>query len=172
MSLPTRCFCRWTKAVFCTEKIVHLPECYQCNDRKRMIATETPTRQEAGSNEARILRFNHNYRSRLPIFDVWMRLLSRIDGSVLWLLTTNFMPPNRTCAGSTARGIDPRRPGLCRACEAGRPLARHPLADLFVDTLLTTPTRRLRCVVGCLPLGDLPRRQLSAGRSLQACSRP
>jgi protein O-GlcNAc transferase len=31
-----------------TEKIVHLPECYQVNDRKYVLATRTPSRKEVG----------------------------------------------------------------------------------------------------------------------------
>ena len=72
---------------FYTEKIVHLPDCYQVNDTKRKIAESAPTRQEAGLPEHGFVFccFNNNWKITPAVFDVWMRLLHRVEGSVLWL---------------------------------------------------------------------------------------
>src|SRR5262249_44337467 len=76
---------------FYTEKIVQLPECYQVNDSHRKIAERTPTRQEAGLPDQGFVFccFNYNYKITAPVFDVWMRLLQTVEGSVLWLLGDN-----------------------------------------------------------------------------------
>jgi protein O-GlcNAc transferase len=71
---------------FYTEKIVHLPDCYQVNDTKRNIAERTPTRQEAGLPEKGCVFccFNNNWKITPEVFVVWMRLLHAVEGSVLW----------------------------------------------------------------------------------------
>ena len=59
------------------EKLVHLPDSYQCNDSKREIAARTPLRGEAGLPEAGFVfcSFNNSYKIAPEIFAVWMRLL-------------------------------------------------------------------------------------------------
>ena len=71
-----------------TEKVVYLPDCYQVNDTKRQIAERTPTRQEMGLPEHAFVFccFNNHWKITPAIFDVWMRLLHQVEGSVLWLL--------------------------------------------------------------------------------------
>jgi predicted O-linked N-acetylglucosamine transferase (SPINDLY family) len=72
-------------------KIVHLPDCYQVNDSKRKIAAHMPRRQDVGLREQGFVFccFNNNHKITAPVFDVWMRILRKIDGSVLWLLRDN-----------------------------------------------------------------------------------
>jgi predicted O-linked N-acetylglucosamine transferase (SPINDLY family) len=123
---------------FYTEKIVHLPECYQVNDSKRKIGERTPTRGEAGLPDEGFVfcGFNNNYKITAPVFDVWMRLLRRVESSVLWLKRDNQAAERNLGNEAAARGIDP-----ARLVFAGRlplledHLARHRLADLFLDTL-------------------------------------
>ena len=64
---------------FYTEKIVHLPDCYQVNDTKRKIAERTPTRQQAGLQDKGFIFccFNNNWKITPDIFSVWMRLCAR-----------------------------------------------------------------------------------------------
>src|SRR5262249_41522501 len=68
-----------------TEKIVHLPECYQVNDSQRKIANHNPTRLQTGLPKQGFVFccFNNNYKITAPVFDVWMRLLHAVDDSVL-----------------------------------------------------------------------------------------
>ena len=119
------------------EKIVHLPDSYQVNDRKRAIARRTPIAAEAGLPETGFVFccFNNSFKITAPVFDVWMRLLAGVPGSVLWLLAGQRRRARRICAARRrARGVDPR--GSCSpAAEAEEHLARHRLADLFLDTL-------------------------------------
>jgi predicted O-linked N-acetylglucosamine transferase (SPINDLY family) len=79
--------------------------------------------------------FNNCYKIRPEIFEVWMRLLNRIDGAVLWLLEAS-----RTCSDNLRREAEQRNVRAERLIFAPRTdpathLARHKLADLFLDTL-------------------------------------
>jgi predicted O-linked N-acetylglucosamine transferase (SPINDLY family) len=121
---------------FVTERIEHLPECYQVNDRKRAIA-RTPTRQSAGLPDQGFVFccFNHSGKITAAMFDIWMRLLRRIDGSVLWLLSGNSIAGENLRKEAAARGIDPARLIFAGRAKLEDHLARHRVADLFLDTL-------------------------------------
>src|SRR5262249_39254021 len=122
---------------FYTEKIVHLPECYQVNDSQRQIAERTPTRREAGLPDQGFVFccFNNNYKITAPVFDVWMRLLAAVEDSVLWLVRDNAAAENNLRKQAAARGIDPARLVFAEKQPLADHLARHRLADLFLDTL-------------------------------------
>jgi protein O-GlcNAc transferase len=122
---------------FYSEKIVHLPDCYQVNDSKRPIAVHTPTREEAGLPTQGFVfcSFNNSYKITPPIFDIWMRLLRQIDGSALWLLSDRTTAQANLCREAAARGVDPSRLVFARRAPLQDHLARHRLADLFLDTL-------------------------------------
>jgi predicted O-linked N-acetylglucosamine transferase (SPINDLY family) len=122
---------------FFTEKIVHLPDCYQVNDDKRKIADTTPTRREAGLPERGFVFccFNNNWKITPAMFDIWMRLLHRVEGSVLWLLRDNDGAERNLRQEAALRGVDPARLVFAGRLPAEAHLARHRLADLFLDTL-------------------------------------
>jgi protein O-GlcNAc transferase len=119
------------------EKIVQLPDCYQVNDRQRVIAATTPTRRAAGLPDQGFVFccFNKNYKITAPMFDVWMRLLQSVPGSVLWLLRENAGAEANLRGAARAGGIDPTRLVFAGRLTVGEHLARHRLADLFLDTL-------------------------------------
>ena len=70
-----------------SERVVHLPDCYQVNDQKRQISPAVFSRSELGlSNNAFVFCcFNNTYKITPTIFACWMRILRRVEGSVLWL---------------------------------------------------------------------------------------
>jgi predicted O-linked N-acetylglucosamine transferase (SPINDLY family) len=119
---------------FFSERIVHLPDCYQVNDSARPIAP-TPSRAEAGLPEDGFVfcSFNAHWKLNAPLFDIWMRLLEQVPGSVLWLMEGPGAANLRDAA--KARGIDPARLVFAPRMAAPAHLARHRLADLFLDTL-------------------------------------
>jgi predicted O-linked N-acetylglucosamine transferase (SPINDLY family) len=120
-----------------TEKVVYLPDCYQVNDAGRAIAEQTPTRAEAGLPERAFVFccFNNSYKILPRTFDVWMRLLRELHGSVLWLLEDNAGARVNLEREARARGVDPARLVFARRLPHAGHLARHRLADLFLDTL-------------------------------------
>lgn len=121
---------------FYTERIAYLPGCYQPNDRQRRVAENVPTRSAARLPEAGFVFccFNNNWKITAPVFDVWMRLLATVAGSVLWLLEDNPWAAENLCHEAAARGIAPGRLVFCERASSEDHLARHRLADLFLDT--------------------------------------
>lgn len=120
------------------EKVFHLPDTYLPSDRTRAIAERAPTRTEAGLPEEGFVfaSFNNAYKFSPAMFDVWMRLLSEIEGSVLWLPDHHPSATRNLIREAISRGIDGAR--LVFAAPVPSPaghLARLRLADLFLDTL-------------------------------------
>lgn len=122
---------------FFDERIVHLPGCYQPNDTKREISGRTPTRAECGLPDKAFVFccFNSTYKITPQIFGVWMRLLQAVPGSVLWLLEGNSMVRDNLQRKAVAAGIDPGRLIFAPRTQLAKHLARHVVADLFLDTL-------------------------------------
>ncbi|MDB5734073.1 MAG: hypothetical protein JWN16_710 [Alphaproteobacteria bacterium] len=119
---------------FFSEKIIHLPDCYQANDATREIPP-APTRAEAGLPAEGFVFccFNNGWKITPALFDIWMRLLAQVEGSVLWLLDGPHADNLRREA--QARGIDPARLVFAPKLPPSHHLARHRVADLFLDTL-------------------------------------
>jgi protein O-GlcNAc transferase len=123
---------------FYTEQVVYLPDCYQPNDAGRAIAEHPPTREYCGLPEAGFVFccFNNQYKIQPPLFDVWMRLLQSIDGSVLWLSKRSDTVTHNLRREALARGVSPERLIFAPRMPAlNDHLARYGLADLFLDTL-------------------------------------
>jgi len=121
---------------FFSEKLVHLPDCYQVNDSGREISPYSPTRQECNlpTNGIVFCSFNNSYKITPEIFDVWMRLLKAVPGSVLWLLEGNGFAPANLRSEAEARGVAGKRLVMAPREPLPEHLARHRLADLFLDT--------------------------------------
>nr|WP_280176747.1 tetratricopeptide repeat protein [Rhodoplanes serenus] len=70
------------------EHVVRLPYCYQVNDDRRAIAAQTPSRSDYGLPDHAFVFccFNSSFKIQPAVFDVWIRLLAAVEGSVLWLL--------------------------------------------------------------------------------------
>jgi predicted O-linked N-acetylglucosamine transferase (SPINDLY family) len=122
---------------FYTEKIVTLPDAYQCNDRQRTIADAAPTRGDLGLPQAAFVYccFNNTNKLTPEMFDIWMRLLRQVEGSVLWLLEDNPAASRNLRREATARGIAAERLVFAPRVKPAEHLARHRAADLFLDTL-------------------------------------
>jgi len=120
-----------------TEALVYLPGSYQVNDRKRQIAPQTPSRSACGLPEAGFVFccFNNSYKITPAIFTIWMRLLSAVPGSVLWLLADNRWAEENLRREAASRGVAPERLVFAPRQAPAEHLARHRLADLFLDTL-------------------------------------
>jgi predicted O-linked N-acetylglucosamine transferase (SPINDLY family) len=121
---------------FFSEKLVHLPGCYQVNDGQREISPRTPSRAECGLREEGFVfcSFNNNYKITPGMFTVWMELLKQVPGSVLWLLEGNRFAPANLRREAEARQIAPQRLVFAPKIPLAEHLARHRLADLFLDT--------------------------------------
>jgi protein O-GlcNAc transferase len=121
----------------CSEAIAYLPECYQANDDQRPLPEHTPRRREVGLTDDAFVFccFNNNHKITPAMFDIWMRLVQSVPGSVLWLLEDNADAARNLRREAEARGVSPGRLVFAPRMEPEHHLARHRLADLFLDTL-------------------------------------
>ena len=119
------------------EKVIYLPHSYQATDAKRPLAPNVPTRSEVGLPDDAFVycAFNRTSKIAPPLFDVWMRLLTKTAGSVLWLLDGGPTARDNLRREAVARGIAAERIAFAPHVPADEHLARHRLADLYLDTL-------------------------------------
>ena len=122
---------------FYNEKVAYLPDTYLPTDNSVQISERTPTRAECGLPDTGVVfcSFSHDYKISPPVFDVWMRLLLQVPGSVLWLMSRGELAQGNLRKEAQARGVEPSR-----LIFAGRVplvedhLARYRQADVFLDT--------------------------------------
>jgi protein O-GlcNAc transferase len=121
---------------FYNENVVYLPNCYQANDSKRKIAAKMPSRVECGLPKSGFVFccFNNSYKILPDVFDRWMQILLQVRESVLWLLSDNQETKANLQREASARNIDPQRLIFAKPIPLAGHLARHAVADLFLDT--------------------------------------
>lgn len=120
-----------------SERVLRLPGCYQPNDGKRAFAAIQPTRTECGlpADAFVFCCFNNSFKFGLELFKVWMELLHDVPGSVLWLLDGNPAATSNLRTAARRYGIADHRIVFAPRLPLPEHLARHRLADLFLDTL-------------------------------------
>jgi predicted O-linked N-acetylglucosamine transferase (SPINDLY family) len=121
---------------FYGEKIIALPGSFFPIDRSKELGNRL-TRAEAGLPEDGFVFccFNRSWKITHSVFDIWMRLLEQVPGSVLWLRQ---YAPNANVAllrWAEQRGLNTGRLIFADRAPLDVHLARHALADLFLDTL-------------------------------------
>lgn len=140
----------------CSERVLRLPHCYQPNDRKREVA-QPLSRSAYGLPENGFVFccFNQTYKITPDVFAVWMRLLERVPGSVLWLVESNAPAKRNLAAAAQAQGVAAHRLVFAPRMPYAQHLARYRVADLALDTWPytshTTLSDGLWC--GCLAVG-------------------
>jgi predicted O-linked N-acetylglucosamine transferase (SPINDLY family) len=119
-----------------SEKIAYLPDTYQANDSQRPISAIPATRAAEHLPEDAFVFCCFNAANKIspPVFDIWMRILSRVPGSVLWLLGDLPLASANLRSHAARRGIAPERLIFARPLPLAEHLARERLAHLFLDT--------------------------------------
>jgi protein O-GlcNAc transferase len=120
------------------EKVVYLPDSYFPSDAKRRISSNAPTRCEVGLPDDAFVfcAFNKTSKITPTIFNVWMRLLAKTEGGVLWLMDGGPITRENLRRVAAERGVSGERLVFApRVPPPDEHLARHRLADLFLDTL-------------------------------------
>ena len=123
---------------FYTEKIVYMPNSFMVNDTKNNLSKRKFSKKEVGLPEKGFIFscFNHHYKINSKIFKSWMRILSAVDGSVLWLSDGNKTGKNNLKKEAEKHNIDYKRLIFAPRLEMREDhLKRIQLADLFLDTL-------------------------------------
>jgi len=121
---------------FYREKIVHLPDTFWVCDTKRTIG-KVPSRVEARLPARGFVFccFNNNRKITREMFDVWMQLLVAVPDSVLWLKKSSDAAVANLQREAEARQVSASRLVFAEDVPTDVHLARHGLADLFLDTL-------------------------------------
>jgi predicted O-linked N-acetylglucosamine transferase (SPINDLY family) len=120
------------------EKILYLPHSVLPHDSQQRIAAPGLTRRQAGLPDSGFVfcGFNNVAKITPDTFAAWMRILTAVPGSVLWLSATNPTAQSNLRREATIRGVDAERLIFAaRLASLPEHLARHRLADLFLDTL-------------------------------------
>jgi len=119
-----------------SEKIIYMPDCFQVSDQKRVIGKGKLSRADYGLPETGFVFccFNNNYKMTPGVFDSWMRIISSVEGSVLWLYESNDLIAEHLKSEAQARGVDTARLVFGRMLPQSEYLARYQIADLFLDT--------------------------------------
>jgi predicted O-linked N-acetylglucosamine transferase (SPINDLY family) len=117
-----------------SERLAYMPHSFFATDDSRAIGT-APTRAEAGlpADGFVFCCFNQSWKFTAEVFALWMQLLAAVPGSVLWLKPSPEAQDNLRRAAQEA-GIDPARLVFAGRAPMDLHLARHALADLFLDT--------------------------------------
>ena len=119
-----------------TEYIMRLPGSFMPTDNSRLMSTRPMTRSEMGLPKTGFVFccFNNNYKISPCEFDIWMRALVKVEGSVLWLSMSNIWSEDNLRMQAEARGVNPSRLVFAARVPMDEHLARQKLADLFLDT--------------------------------------
>ena len=121
---------------FYTENIIYLPGSYFPRDNNRIIGKKKFTRNELKISENSFVfcNFNNSYKITLEEFEIWMKLLQKIDNSILLLLETNDEMKKNLYFEAEKFKINDDRIVFLKKTIFEDHLSRHYLADLFLDT--------------------------------------
>ena len=119
-----------------SEAVIRMPHSYQVNDMDRGAVEAAPSRAAAGLPESGFVFccFNANFKITPDVFAIWMRLLQAIPGSVFWIFQSRPDAAENLRRNASEAGVDPGRLVFAPPMGLGGHLARHQLADLFLDT--------------------------------------
>jgi len=121
---------------FYSEKIIYMPHSYQPNDNKIIIPELNSTKSDHGlpNNGIVFCCFNQNYKIGINEFNIWMRILKKIDKSVLWLVYSNKWAKNNILKRAKLNNINTSRIIFANNLPHLEHLERHRHADIFLDT--------------------------------------
>ncbi|MES2741365.1 MAG: methyltransferase domain-containing protein [Pseudomonadota bacterium] len=118
-----------------TEKPLYLHDTFQINDRQRAIGPRPSRASCALPDQAFVFcSFNNNFKFTPEVFAIWMRILGRVPGSVLWLVADNELVRENLWRSAEQAGVARARLIFASRAVPAEYLARYQLADLFLDT--------------------------------------
>ena len=121
---------------FYSEKVIYMPNCYQCNDASRKTSEKEFSKTELGlPKDAFVFAcFNANNKITSLEFEIWMNLLRKIKNSVLWLYKSNNCSVINLKKEAVKRGVQDSRIIFADRISNEEHLSRIKCADLFLDT--------------------------------------
>ena len=121
---------------FYSEKIIYMPHSYQPNDNKLEVPELNTSRSDHGLPEKGIVFccFNQNYKIGINEFNIWMKVLKKIDKSVLWLIESNKWARQNIFKQAEINNVSSSQIIFAKKLSHPEHLERHKHADLFLDT--------------------------------------
>ena len=119
-----------------SEKIIYMPNTYFPANNTRKISEKIFLRSSYGiPKEAfTFCCFNNSYKISRNEFDIWMKLLNKIEGSYLLLLLKDELTKKNLQSEAEKKNINPNRLKFFDYINVQDHLSRHSLADLYLDT--------------------------------------
>ena len=126
------------KTHFYSEKIIYLPHCYQPQNDKMKVSQEIQSKKELGLPEDSFVfcAINNTYKITPEVFNIWIKLLEKVEKSVLWLLEINESSKNNLIKEANTRGIKKERLVFAKRTSHDKYLAQFKYADLYLDTFI------------------------------------
>lgn len=121
-----------------SEKCAYLPITLQGNHDKEKMLEEKLSKKDFGIDEnCFVFNAHHSsYKINKEIFDVWLKLLKRVDNSVIWLRYLDDVSKNNLLSYAKESGIDPARILFSDRIDREKYFKRLSLMDLGLDTTL------------------------------------
>jgi len=163
---------------FYSERPLYMPHMAFPSDTTRLPPGPAPSREACGLPTQGFVFccFNNAYKILPEVFAIWMRLLSKLPQSVLWLLETSAEAKANLRREAAIAGIDPQRLLFAPRVGVSKHVARNAAADLFLDTYpYGAHTTANDALLAGLPVLTRVRETLAsriAGSQLQAIGLP
>lgn len=121
---------------FYSEKIIYMPHSYQPNNNKIIIPELNTTKNDHGLPDGGFVFccFNQSYKIGINEFNIWMKILKKVDKSVLWLGQSNELAKKNIYKQAKLNNIDSSRIIFANTLPHLEHLERHRHADIFLDT--------------------------------------
>lgn len=122
---------------FYSEKVLHLPGCFQPNRDLTKVPVNEYERSELKIPQDSFVYccFNNAYKITPYIFDSWMKILKKVKNSVLWISNSNEISMQNLKNELKKNDIDTKRLIFAHHIPSYEEhLKRISLADLFLDT--------------------------------------
>ena len=121
-------------ADYCDEALAYLPDTFMPASRYEEYNITVSRADEGLPEEGFVFaNFNAHYKFDPEVFSIWMRLLRKTPGSLLWVVSGSDKSNLNLKNEAQSRGIDPDRIIISERTGHVAHLARHQLADLGLD---------------------------------------
>ena len=119
-----------------SEKIIYLPNTYQCNDSKKEISKKKFLKKDFNLPEDKFVFccFNQKYKFNPKMIKVWINVMKKVPDSVMWFLDDENESTYNLIEEFKLGGINSSSIIFSKKLPLHEHLARHRLADLFLDT--------------------------------------
>jgi protein O-GlcNAc transferase len=123
---------------FYSEKPIYLPNTYMPGNNNSEISKRHLSREELGlpQNAFVFCAINNSYKITPQVFEIWTRLLQKVKGSVLWLLSPNDDVKFNLIRAASVNGISSDRLVFAEPKPYEEYIAQFSKADLFLDTFI------------------------------------